>query len=55
MSSTTVNAADVLEFFSSEIATTQKTVDVIPDMTLTRTGVPSFLLKTPKYGKNAPS
>ena len=27
----------------------------MPERRLTRTGVPSFLLKTPKYGKNAPS
>ncbi len=36
-------------------ATTQKIVDVIPDITFTRTGVESLRLKTPKYGKNAPS
>ena len=28
---------------------------MIPDRTFTRTGVPSLRLKTPKYGKNAPS
>ena len=27
----------------------------MPESTLTRTGVPSFLLNTPKNGKNAPS
>ncbi len=27
----------------------------IPDITLTRTGVPSFVLKTPKQPRNAPS
>src|SRR4051794_15559520 len=34
---------------------TQKMLDATPDMTLTRTGVPSFLLNTPKNGKNEPS
>src|SRR6478609_4600949 len=33
----------------------QKIDDTIPDMTLTRTGVPNRLLKTPNQGKNAPS
>ena len=32
-----------------------KTEATIPDITFTRTGVPSCLLNTPKYRKNAPS
>ena len=30
-------------------------VETTPESTLQRTGVPSFLLKTPNYGKNEPS
>src|SRR5690242_11283014 len=55
MSRTTVNAFAVLWCFKSSIAVMQKMLDAIPDMTFTRTGVPSFLLNTPKNGKNAPS
>src|SRR5437762_1978726 len=36
-------------------ATNEKIVATTPDITLTRTGVPSCLLKIPKNGKKAPS
>src|SRR5579864_298606 len=54
MSRTTTNFA-LSPPWNAASATTQKTDAATPDMTLTRMGVPSFLLKTPKYGKNAPS
>ncbi len=36
-------------------AATMKMVEVIPDMTFTRTGVPNRWLKTPNQPMNAPS
>ena len=54
MSSTTTNFA-LSPPLNAAIAATQKIVATIPDMTFTRTGVPSLRLNTPKYGKNAPS
>src|SRR5436305_10523785 len=47
MSSTTWNFASWPPW-NALIATTQNTVAVIPESTFTRTGVPSFRLKTPK-------
>ena len=40
---------------SSRTAATMKMVEVTPDSTFTRTGVPSFSLNTPNQGKKAPS
>ena len=54
MSSTIWNVA-FSPLSKNAIALKQKTVETIPDMTLTRTGVPSCRLKTPNHGKNAPS
>src|SRR3954470_17855286 len=54
MSRTTWNFA-LCPPLNAPIATKQNTVAVIPESTLTRTGVPSLLLKTPKNGKKAPS
>ena len=54
MSSTTTNFAFAPPLNAAS-ATMQKALETIPDMTFTRTGVPSFLLNTPKNGKNAPS
>ncbi len=36
-------------------ANSRNAVDSTPDITLTRTGVPSLALKTPNHGAQAPS
>ena len=54
MSSTTWNAESE-PLLNQTIATIVKIDDTTPDITLTRTGVPSRRLKTPNHGMNAPS
>ena len=54
MSSTIWNVA-FAPLLKNAIALKQKTVETMPDITLTRTGVPKRRLKTPNHGKNAPS
>src|SRR5437870_1182797 len=54
ISSTTWNLA-LLPPLKAPTARKEKTVAATPDITLTRTGVPSCLLKMPKNGKKAPS
>ena len=52
--STTLNVL-ALEPVLRNSAAIMNTVEVIPDITFTRTGVPSMALNTPKYPGAAPS
>src|ERR1700760_1791861 len=54
MSSTIWNVVSA-PLLKNATAAKQKTVETMPESMLTRTGVPSCLLNTPKNGKNEPS